>query len=658
MLGSRGKKLVLVIDALDECAEDEVRNMVQFIVTLARSANSLEICLASRNYPRITVRRCEELVIEEASAHEEDILEYVREMLNVELDSNKDQERLTQKILQKARGVFLWIILVVRMVNEQFDGGETFTQLLSSVEALPAVLDALIGSSISDGASDAHLLPTLLWVLVGDMELSLEELYFGIKVGAGTLASPTRDSGPADRGTMIRFISFTSKGLLERIPGLDDQKDAHRFQFIHESVRQHVLAGKLAGLSPSLACNVEAESHSKLAEWCILYTQLRPPNGTDIPVDSINGKIACGLLYDDSVDREVMLKRTKTTFPLLSYAYDMTFSHLNTAYLCNAYDLRRLRSFPRRDWIDIATLSLDEGSPYLPSTSLLHLMLEDQCRTQPGLITGLMEQHMASLRNTRHEKGATGSSDGGFFDNFLGQGVNESCGGYSGTPLVAAAFAGPYTCVEFLLDLGADVNKRGQGIGPLGDLHGFGETPLSAARDRDTIELLLDRGADVNAPGGIHGNALAAASYCADMGSIELLLRRGADASLEDSTWQNLALRAAISSPSCTEKQVMQLLSHVSLAMSKPYEMALSETLRRQDCTEEEVALFRQHVIRARLHACDKALQLAVKRYRDRYINIFVDLGADPSGKDSHGRTGLHVISEGLVHNDLDSYDR
>lgn len=107
VLGSRGKKLVLVIDALDECAEDEVRNMVQFIVTLARSANSLEICLASRHYPRITVRRCEELVIEEASAHEEDILEYVREMLNVELDSNEDQERLTQKILQKAQGIFL-----------------------------------------------------------------------------------------------------------------------------------------------------------------------------------------------------------------------------------------------------------------------------------------------------------------------------------------------------------------------------------------------------------------------------------------------------------------------------------------------------------------------------------------------------------------------
>lgn len=74
VLGLKDERFVLIVDALDECDEDEVRDMVHFIDGLACCVESLDTCFASRHYPNITIRHCEELVLENSDAHERDIL--------------------------------------------------------------------------------------------------------------------------------------------------------------------------------------------------------------------------------------------------------------------------------------------------------------------------------------------------------------------------------------------------------------------------------------------------------------------------------------------------------------------------------------------------------------------------------------------------------
>jgi hypothetical protein len=74
-------RLLLLIDALDECDIKEIRDMINFLQQLGSSANSsrvhLRICLASRHYPQITIERGVELVLEHQHEHRNDMRKYV-----------------------------------------------------------------------------------------------------------------------------------------------------------------------------------------------------------------------------------------------------------------------------------------------------------------------------------------------------------------------------------------------------------------------------------------------------------------------------------------------------------------------------------------------------------------------------------------------------
>jgi hypothetical protein len=92
-------------------------------------------------------------------------------------------------------------------------------------------------------------------------------------------------------------------------------------------------------------------------------------------------------------------------------------------------------------------------------------------------------------------------------------------------------------CLLYLLDAGADVNRRGGGIHGTA-LHKAGTNPYYF---KDHFHLLLERGADVNRSGGHYGYPLQAA--CTNIGrymeEIECLLDRGADVNAKGGIYGN-----------------------------------------------------------------------------------------------------------------------
>jgi hypothetical protein len=66
----RTQPLLLLIDALDECDESEVRDVVKFLDSLSRDALPLKICLSSRHYSTITMAKALELWIEDSVDHQ------------------------------------------------------------------------------------------------------------------------------------------------------------------------------------------------------------------------------------------------------------------------------------------------------------------------------------------------------------------------------------------------------------------------------------------------------------------------------------------------------------------------------------------------------------------------------------------------------------
>jgi hypothetical protein len=137
-------RLVCFIDALDECEENEVRKLVDFLEGLGETAvssgTSLNICLSSRHYPHIRIQKGIQLTVEGQGGHDKDIATYVESKFKV--PRSKQMDDIRAEILNRASGVFLWVVLVVQMLNKAYDHGQihALRRLLSKI---PDKLDDL-----------------------------------------------------------------------------------------------------------------------------------------------------------------------------------------------------------------------------------------------------------------------------------------------------------------------------------------------------------------------------------------------------------------------------------------------------------------------------------------------------------------------------------
>jgi hypothetical protein len=79
--------VVYFIDALDECEEEQVRDMIHFfehVGELSVSAGiGFQVCFSSRHYPHITIRKGLSLVLEGQEGHSQDIANYLESELKI-----------------------------------------------------------------------------------------------------------------------------------------------------------------------------------------------------------------------------------------------------------------------------------------------------------------------------------------------------------------------------------------------------------------------------------------------------------------------------------------------------------------------------------------------------------------------------------------------
>lgn len=134
-----GPPLSMFIDALDEGDEDDVRMMIDFLQELGRHSKSSvmrpRICLSSRHYPQISIRKSLSLTVEHQPEHQQDIKTYVQQNFSG-LDSPQ-MKGLQEKVCLKADGIFLWVIFVVRMLKKVYDRGEGISVMLKLLEKTP-----------------------------------------------------------------------------------------------------------------------------------------------------------------------------------------------------------------------------------------------------------------------------------------------------------------------------------------------------------------------------------------------------------------------------------------------------------------------------------------------------------------------------------------
>jgi hypothetical protein len=107
------------------------------------------------------------------------------------------------------------------------------------------------------------------------------------------------------------------------------------------------------------------------------------------------------------------------------------------------------------------------------------------------------------------------------------------------TALHYACFFGQPACARLLVGNGADVEATADNPTRVRPLHS-----AAAARQRATVELLLDQGADPDARQQRGYTALQSAAHSGDRELVELLLARGADRSLRNEDGKDAAALA------------------------------------------------------------------------------------------------------------------
>jgi hypothetical protein len=136
------RSIYLFIDALDECKEDEVRDVVNYIRELTdlafESGNHMSVCMSSRRYPTISVARCPEVDVEDGNR--DDVTKYVYQKILSHADGSVP-ESLARSIDSKASHVFLWAVLVVEMLLRGWDNGTPLRQLETMLLRIPQEIE-------------------------------------------------------------------------------------------------------------------------------------------------------------------------------------------------------------------------------------------------------------------------------------------------------------------------------------------------------------------------------------------------------------------------------------------------------------------------------------------------------------------------------------
>ncbi|KAH6702775.1 heterokaryon incompatibility protein-domain-containing protein, partial [Leptodontidium sp. MPI-SDFR-AT-0119] len=278
-LGSRS--LTIFVDALDECDKSQVADMVCFFEELCDRAREtqvrLQICFSSRHYPTVVVQKGIEVILEDEIGHTEDIKQYIKAKLR--LGKSKQAESLRSGIFEKSSGIFLWVVLVLDILNSEYPGNSISIQKIRGrLKDIPPKLNDLFEMILTrDGENLERLQVCLKWILFAVRPLKPPELYFAIQLGLDEDFSSCWDQDDVELDWMKTFVRSSSKGLAEVT-----RNRASEVQFIHESVRDFLLS-KYEGQWSRVSGNFVGHGHEVLRNCCLAQLKASINKDFDIP---------------------------------------------------------------------------------------------------------------------------------------------------------------------------------------------------------------------------------------------------------------------------------------------------------------------------------------------------------------------------------------
>ncbi|KAL9085611.1 MAG: hypothetical protein Q9165_007511 [Trypethelium subeluteriae] len=391
----------LVIDALDECEEEEVREIAVYLRTLTDTAlnigNVLNIVISSRRYPTITIPRCPEIDIEKGNGG--DIEQYVSKKLSAHAN-DEDPQTLQHTICSKSSNVFLWVVLVVEMIQRAWDSGLRPNEIEALLLRIPGGVEDLfdqLASSLTENerAEACHLFQ---WVLFRrDPRMRIGSLQYAILFGAreySSFASLHDVEGALNIDLFRRRVTHYSRGLIEVVAdsALEDSKPAAEdgplfiVQVIHESVRDWFLHGNgFQRLQGSVVTDPIGQGHIAILRCCINiltcsdFLPLQLISQQEFSDKDWKGTRSWSNNHNDIRSRIANLGSKKDVTDITWYAINNVFSHALEAEEAGILPMPLLSQLASKGtvlWATIMTAATNDESiivhsPLDPPLSLL-----------------------------------------------------------------------------------------------------------------------------------------------------------------------------------------------------------------------------------------------------------------------------------------------
>lgn len=333
VLGQRS--LLLFVDALDECDFAATQSVIHFFEDLARSSVSedtnFNLCLSSRYWPQFRVQNS--FVARVELENEGDIVRYIEKRLqSTQVNENlKLHAALRTEILDKAKGTFLWVVLVIRDLLQANIAGATLRALRDIVQRVPQDLSDLYQRQLEDTKSEdrERMLRLLQLVFYAQRPLNPTELRYALAFGCGAFSSYAEWSESSDYvrndEQMEKRIREHSKGLVEIAQVAKDGKHPQDsassreavVQFIHQSVKDYLARDGFSFLRDTRWPTHSAEGHDFIKMVCCNYLRAQ----------DLEALLSVDLKVNQQFRVRGQMPDLVADHPLLEYAVQYVFLH-------------------------------------------------------------------------------------------------------------------------------------------------------------------------------------------------------------------------------------------------------------------------------------------------------------------------------------------
>ncbi|KAH8717928.1 Vegetative incompatibility protein HET-E-1 [Beauveria bassiana] len=459
------RQVVCVLDGLDECERDTLRQLLDAIgesISKHGEATSahLKVILLSRPRPELLESKLghyrriklDDADVEIAQDVEKYIFAKVAELASEQSLSEDMLLQVRQKLMAGAEGTFLWVGFVADELK-----GKSWHKIVQILQRLPKGLGGIYQRLLQQVEDKEKLVPVLEWIVLAARPLTVDEL---------TAATRTTASNDLT-STEVMKSQLKSCGLLVKIEG-------EVVNLVHESAKEFFQSDQVNVEGINMFYMNHA-THQKLMRACLKLIEES--------YTSLDG-------VSDKAVRTALL-------PYASVYWPEHFRHVND----NSSELSRqffqAESLVRKQWWE---LYWDQeqygGAP--PSFTLLHL--------------AAYFGDISWARTLIHHYGSDRTS----LTNLLSRKDN-----YGRTPLFWAATQGHKDMVELLLDHGARINSKDRS--KLTALH-----IAITGGHKDVVSVLLDRSASIESKASYGDTPLIRAIQANSEEIIELLLEHGA----------------------------------------------------------------------------------------------------------------------------------